>query len=63
MRRGSEFMECVGMTTLWLGRHVAWGKAVTCHRSPRGWPFSAFLLRMQFVIVSEVDLVDKLREL
>jgi hypothetical protein len=25
--------------------------------------FAAFLLRMQFVIVSEVDLVDKLREL
>ncbi len=48
-------MECVGMTTLWSGRHVA--------AFQENATFSAFLPLMQFVIVSGVEFVDKLREL
>jgi hypothetical protein len=48
-------MERVGMTTLWLGRHVTAVQETAT--------FSAFLPLMQFVIVSEVEFVDKLREL
>lgn len=58
-------MECVGMTTLWSGRHVAPGGGKRRHVTAvqETAMFSAFLPLMQFVIVSGVEFVDKLREL